>query len=522
MNRRRKHLLHCCRIPIFYLAVAALSSYLSAGLVQGADTAQSSFIEHAVQSSFHEFFDMLSIPNDPVIPANMQKNADWLEKAFQKRGFSTKQLPNNGKPMVFAEYSDMDPQRKTILFYMHFDGMPVLPDKWAQKSPYSAVLKQRNAAGEWETFDSSNLFSGKINPEWRIFARSASDDKGSIMMFLAAMDALRESGGKPKVNIKVFLDSEEETGSPSIGKVMRANLDVLKCDGMVIHDGNIHPTSRPTLVFGNRGIAYATLTVFGAKIGLHSGQYGNYSPNPAQRLARLLASMKDDDGRVTIPGYYSKTIISEADRGILAAVPDDEVAIKKRLGIARTDSVANSYQEALQYPSLNVRGMASAAIAEKVSNVVPDTATAELDLRTTPEADAAFLCRMVEGQVIQQGYHLVKGKPTDEERARYDKIASFTCYETEGNKPIRSAMDTNIGGWAYRAMKNTFKQEPVRIRMMGGTVPTAAIVGPLNVPFVIIPFANTDNNQHTHNENIRLANYINGVHAIYSLLNTGF
>lgn len=487
-----------------------------------AETAQSTLIERNAQACFREFFDMLSIPNDPVVPADMQKNANWLKKAFQKRGFSTKQLPNNGKPMVFAEYSAVDPQRTTVLFYMHFDGMPVIPDKWAQKSPYSAVVKQKNAAGEWETINSNSLFSGKIDLEWRIFARSASDNKGSIMMFLAAMDALRESGGKPKVNIKVFLDSEEETGSPSIGKVIRANLDLLKCDAMVIHDGNMHPTNRPTLVFGNRGIAFATLTVFGAKIALHSGNFGNYSPNPAQKLARLLASMKDDEGRVTIPGYYSRTKISEADRKILADVLDDEVAIKKRIGIAKTDNVAGSYQEALQYPSLNVRGMAAAAVGEKVSNVIPDTATAELDLRTTPEADAAFVCRLVEQHVIQQGYHLVKQKPTDEERARYDKIASFTCHETAGNKPALAAMDSRLGDWAYRTMKDTFKQEAVRIRMMGGTVPTAAIVSPLNVPFVIVPLVNVDNNQHTHNENLRLANYFNGVYTIYGLLNTGF
>lgn len=123
-------------------------------------------------------------------------------------------------------------------------------------------------------------------------------------MFLAAIDALKASGDTLGVNIKVVLDSEEENGSPSIGKVMAAHRDLLRSDAIVIHDGPMHSTNRPTLIFGNRGAAMGRLTVYGAKVSLHSGHYGNYSPNPAQRLATLLASMKDDTGRVTVPGYY--------------------------------------------------------------------------------------------------------------------------------------------------------------------------------------------------------------------------
>jgi hypothetical protein len=197
------------------------------------------------------------------------------------------------------------------------------------------VLKRKTANGGWEEIDSAPLFSGPLDPEWRVFGRASADDKGPIMMMLAAIDALKAGGAQPAVNVKVILDSEEEKGSPSISKVMQAHRELLRSDAIVIHDGPMHATNRPTLVFGNRGAAEARLTVYGAKVPLHSGHYGNYAPNPAQRLANLLASMKNDEGRVTVAGYYDRVKIAEADRKIMAAVPDDEAALKRRLGIAK-------------------------------------------------------------------------------------------------------------------------------------------------------------------------------------------
>jgi acetylornithine deacetylase/succinyl-diaminopimelate desuccinylase-like protein len=385
------------------------------------------------------------------------------------------------------------------------------------------VLKRRNAGGDWEEIDAAPLFDGPIDPEWRVFGRSSADDKAPIMMFLAAMDALKASGDKLGVNVKVVLDSEEEKGSPSIGKVMLAHRDLLRSDAIVIHDGPMHATNRPTLIFGNRGAAMARITVYGAKVSLHSGHYGNYAPNPAQRLATLLASMKDDSGRVAIPGYYDRVKLGEAERRIMAAVPDDETALKKRLGIARTDQVGANYQEAMQYPSLNVRGMSSAAVGDKAANIVPDQAVAELDLRTTPDSNAAYLGKLVEAHIQKQGYHLVKGTPSDDDRSRHEKLASFAM-QTEGGDAAGTPMDSAVGQWAYAAMVEAFgaKPEPVRIRMMGGTVPTAEIVGALQVPFAIVPLVNADNNQHASNENMRMGNYIDGVRTIYSLVTRPF
>ncbi|MEP7101571.1 MAG: M20/M25/M40 family metallo-hydrolase [Burkholderiales bacterium] len=498
------------------LVLAALTFGVASACAADLSPAQAS--KHA-QATFRDYFELLALPNDAIVPADVAMNVDWLAAAFRKRGFITQALPNDGKPMLFAALPGADPKRKTVLFYMHLDGQPVIASQWAQKSPWIPVLKRRTPSGEWQEMDSAALFSGPIDPEWRVFGRSSADDKAPIMMFLAAIDALKASGAASGVNVKVLLDSEEEKGSPSIGKVMGAHLDRLSCDAIVIHDGPMHATNRPTLVFGNRGAAAARLTVYGAKVSLHSGHYGNYSPNPAQRLATLLASMKGDDGRVTVAGYYDHVKLGDAERRIMAAVPDDESMLQRRLGIAKAERVGANYQEAMQYPSLNVRGMASAAVGDKVANIVPDQAVAELDLRTTPDSDAKYLVGLIESHIQRAGYHLVPGLPTDDDRARFDKLATFS-YQTQGSDAAGTPIDSAVGRWAYDAMVESFGKEPlpVRIRMMGGTVPTAEIVEALRVPFAIVPLVNADNNQHASNENMRMGNYVDGVRTIYGLL----
>ena len=475
-------------------------------------------VTRTVQKNFPEYFELLAMPNDAINASDIVKNAAWLEKAFQKRGFTTKQLENNGKPLVYAEFDKKVPGAKTVLFYMHFDGQPVLPDQWAQKSPWVAVVKQKKGSS-WEIVDAAKLQATPLDPDLRVFARSSSDDKGPIMMFLTAFDALAAANMAPAVNVKVLLDSEEEKGSVNIGKVAGANKELLKSDVLLIHDGPLHASEKPTLIFGNRGNTVVTLTVYGPKSPLHSGHYGNYVPNPAQRLATLLASMKDDDGRVTIPGYYDGVKLTDADRKIMAAVPDDEAGIRKRVGVMKTEKVGANYQEALQYPSLNIRGMQAAAIGEKGANIIPNKASAELDLRTTPEAPPEHLMKVIEDHVRSKGYYIVKDEPTDAERAEHDKIASFRL--GRGSRAARTPMDSQIGSWAYAALKQSRGgAEPVRIRMMGGSVPTDKLVDALEVPFLIIPLVNGDNNQHSYDENMRIGHYVEGVKTIATLVRT--
>ena len=477
------------------------------------------------QRNFGEFLDLLAIENGAAEPRDIRLNAAFLEEAFRRRGFDVTQASNPaGRPAVFAEYKDQVAGAKTILLYMHFDGQPVIPAEWAQDNPFAPIVKKRDANGDWKEVRREQLFDETPDPELRVFARSASDDKAPIMMLLTAVDMLRAQGKTPAIHIKVLLDGEEEIGSPSLAGMAQANQSLFAADAMAMLDGPVHESGRPTLAFGNRGVTQATLTVFGPRNPLHSGHYGNYAPNPAMRLARLLATMKDDDGRVLIPGYYDGVELTPTDREILARTGDDEPALRKRLGIAQAEKVGESYQMAMQYPSLNVRGMASAAVGDKAANVLPGAAVAELDMRTTPETDGRRLYALIRQHIERQGYHLVDGLPTDDDRARYDRLASFRLGDMEAAQ--RMPMDAAVGRWALQALRSSTApmplSEPVRIRMMGGTLPTDVLVHALELPFVLVPTVNADNNQHARDENLRIGNFITGTETIYSLLTTPF
>ena len=501
-----------------WLAFVGLFAAASSLFAQTAKLTQDQVVKFA-QQSFPEYLQLLNIPSDAAVPADIQKTAEFIANSFQKRGFSTKLLENQGKPMVYAEFKKTVPGAKTILFYMHMDSQPVVPSEWAQADPWKPVIKAKNATGKWEEVPQDRIYAQNPDPELRFFGRSTSDDKGPIMMFMAAFDAMNSLGIQPGINVKVIIDSEEEKGSPSIRAVVNANKELLKTDGIVIFDGPSHASNRPTLIFGNRGNTRTTLTVYGPKAPLHSGHYGNYVPNPAMRLAQLLGSMKDENGRVLVADYYANISLTPEEKAILLETGDDEAAIKTRVGIAKAEAVGATYQEALQYPSLNIRGMASASIGAKASNVVPHNATAELDLRTTPETPPEYLFGKVTEHIKKQGYHLTAGEPTDEERAKYDKLATYKM--GTGGKAVRTPMNDPLGVWAYSAIKNSPQnagKTPVRIRMMGGSVPTDRLVEGLAVPFVIMPLVNGDNNQHSFDENLRMGHYLDGIQTVVELV----
>jgi acetylornithine deacetylase/succinyl-diaminopimelate desuccinylase-like protein len=473
------------------------------------------------QGTFREYLELLALPDDAISPPDIQRNVDFLERAFRKRGFTTQRLDNKDKPLLYAEWPTRVPGAKTVLFYMHLDGQPVVDREWSQPSPWKPVVKQRTAAGGWEIVSSEALFAPVLDPELRVFARSASDDKAPIMMFLAAFDGLTASAASPAINVKVLLDSEEEKGSPAMRGVVEANQQLLKCDALIIQDGPRHQSERPTLVFGNRGAASVTLVVYGPKQPLHSGHFGNYVPNPAMRLARLIASMKDDHGRVTVAGYYDRVKLTAAEKKILAETGDDEAAIRRRTGIKAPDLVGANLQEALQFPSLNVRGMAAASIGDKAANVIPHQATADFDLRTTPETPPEYLFGLIQKHVQAQGYHLVNGPPTDDERAAYDKLATLRM--EAGSRAVRTPLDAPLGKWVYASLQQTSQRgAPVRIRMMGGSVPTDSLVDVLGAPFVIVPLVNGDNNQHTFDENMRIGHYLDGIRVIAGMLRSPY
>jgi acetylornithine deacetylase/succinyl-diaminopimelate desuccinylase-like protein len=480
-------------------------------------------IRVAAVASFPDYLHLLSMPNVSVgTGEGLPANADWLQKNFEKRGFKVTQVANGGKPLVIASRPGAA-AKKTVLFYLHFDGQPVVPAQWAQASPWQAVLKRKGADGKFAAVDMAQLMRPDFDPELRVFGRAAADDKGPIMMFLASLDLMKQQGIEPAINIKVMLDAEEEINSPGLAKAVEQNGELLKADALVILDAATHPSGRPTAVFGNRGVQTIALTIYGPYAPLHSGHYGNFTPNPALRLARLLAAMKDDNGRVTIPGYYDRTHFSAEEKVLLANSGDNEAALRKRFGIGSTDKVGDNYAESIQYPSLNIRGMAAADVGAKAANIIPKEAVAELDLRTTSEADATYLAGLLRAFIKQQGYTLVDGEPTTEERERHPMLARMT--EGLAAKAARQPMDAPIRHWVERSLTSAYegdggKLQPILLRSMGGTVPTWEVSAPLKLPFVLVPVVNSDNNQHAYDENLRMGNYLTGMRSMLGMLTT--
>ena len=470
-------------------------------------------------NSITEFRQLLAIPNDANYMDDILKNVSWCKEELEKRSFATKTLSTPTRPLLYAEM-DSKPQdgKPVVLFYFHLDGQSVDKSFWFQGDPYDAVLKQRVEGEGWVDLDWKELSFETYDPDWYIFARSASDSKNNFMMWLTAFDLLKDANESIPFHLKMILDFEEEKSSPSLASTVSDQKELLKADMLVIFDGPRHISNEPTLSFGARGIASVTLTTYGPVFAQHSGHYGNYAPNPALKLSKLLASMKDDDGRVVIPGFYDGIQIDKYTEEILAEVPDDEKVIKAKLGIKNSDKVADTYQKALQYPSLNIRGMASGWVGSEARTIVPATATAEIDIRLVKESDPNRLIKLLDQHIREQGFFVTDKKPTQRERLSHNSICRMNSRVSY--RAFRTDFDSDVGLWLTRAMTNAFGQVPIRHRTSGGSIPISPFVETLGVPAVSIPMANRDNNQHSPNENIRLGNYLEGVKTLYFVMRT--
>ncbi len=471
--------------------------------------------DEQTRPGMYELAELLAIPNVASDTANIRRNAEWLQAAFQARGFTAEILPTEGNPLVWAERR-FEGNDRTILFYAHYDGQPADPAAWDQADPFEPVLKAPHPEEGFGAIPMESL-DGEIDPEWRIFARSASDDKAPIVMLLRALDAMEAEGITPGSDIRVILDGEEEAGSPNLPQAIRQYRDRLEADLMLIIDGPRHPSDAPTMRFGARGIMTLRLVTYGPAEPLHSGHYGNWAPNPAQRLASLLASMKDEWGRVTIPGFYDGIEIPSGVRPLLDAVPDDEPGLLRELAIGAPDSVAASLQAAIQYPSLNVRGMGSGWIGADVRTVIPDTAVAEIDVRLVAESDHEHLFELIADHIRGQGFHLlVDESPGLDVRREHPRVAAL--HRGLAYPAYRTAMDHPQMAWVREAVDEAFQQDAVFVRTSGGTVPISPFVQQLGLPAAGVPTVNPDNNQHSPNENLRVGHFTDGVRTLVSIL----
>jgi acetylornithine deacetylase/succinyl-diaminopimelate desuccinylase-like protein len=377
------------------------------------------------------------------------------------------------------------------------------------------MLKEKNSNGEWQNIEWDAL-NGNIDEEWRIFARAAADDKAPIIMLLSALKILKDKNDYPKFNVKIIFDPEEEYGSDALLSTLDKNIERYASDIFIVMDGPAHNSNKPTLTFGCRGIASCSITTFGSKLPQHSGHFGNYVPNPVFSLAKLLSSMKDEDGKVLIKDYYEGINIDNEAAELLKAVPFDSIAFNNELGIHASEKVGRNYQESLQYPSLNVRQIGTSWTGEGLKTVIPEYAVASIDVRLVPETDGKVQLQKIKKHIEQEGYYVIDRDPTDEERRTYPKIAKFNA--SPGLNAFRTSPDLDFGKKIRARFTEDFGYEPIVIRMMGGTVPIVPLIDELNVPTVIVPMVNMDNNQHSPNENIRLGNMRQGIKICLSIL----
>lgn len=461
-----------------------------------------------------ELIELLKIPNIAADRENIRKNAELLRDMFSARGFTTEILETAGNPLVWAELRAPD-ARQTLLLYAHYDGQPVNPKAWRQPTPFTPVLREgRLEDGVTETVDLGSRQS--FEPNERIYARSASDDKSPIVGILAAVDALKSIGVERTVNLRVILDGEEEAGSPSLVPAIARHRDKLTADAMIILDSPVHPSGRPTVVYGARGNITVQLTVYGPKVALHSGHYGNWAPNPAMRLAQLLATMKED-GRVLIDGFYDGIPeLSPEERKILDSVPDEPHALLKMYGLAEPERPGLKLQDALQLPSLNIRGLSSGFVGAEARTIIPDTAIADLDLRLVKETPAHRQVALLIAHIRKQGWHVVTTDPDDATRAKFSRIVKVTT-RGEGTEAYRTDPMHPISRQVVKALTDVLGQPPVEIRTMGGTVPIAPFIDALGFPAITVPLVNFDNNQHGENENLRIGHFFRGITTLAAL-----
>jgi len=464
------------------------------------------------QQIIKEFTTLLAIPNVAADTPNIRKNAAMIVELMKQRGLNPRLLEAktpNVPPAVYGEWKSPG-ARRTIIVYAHYDGQPTDPKQWTGTQPWQPVFRSAAIEAGGQILPGPTN-EAALNPEWRIYARSASDDKAGVMAILNAFSALQDKSIALTSNVKFFFEGEEEAGSPHLGEIIELNKDLLEADAWIIGDGPVHQSGRKQVVFGARGDTNVDVTIYAAKRPLHSGHYGNWSPNPAHMLARLLASMKDDDGRVTIEGWYSDVEpLGEAERRAIAEAPQYDEELKQQLGIKRTENSGKTLMELINQPSLNINGFASGDVGALARNVIPTTATAVLDLRLVKGNDHQRQTQRLMDHIRKQGYHVTDREPTDAERAQYPLLARVNA-RAGGYNAERTKMDLPISKAVIDAVQSTSPEKIVLLPTSGGSLPLSVITERLRTVTISVPIANYDNNQHAENENIRLQNFWDGL-----------
>ena len=466
-----------------------------------------------------EFVKLLAIPNVASDKTNIRSNAELIVEMMRRRGLKPRLLEANhgtAPPAIYGEWVTPT-ATTTIVFYAHYDGQPTNRSHWIGSQPWEPVFRSAplDRGGQIIPLPAK----GQIDPELRLYARSAADDKAGVMAILAAFDALRSMKATLTSNIKIFFDGEEEAGSPNLKEVLIRNRDLLEADAWLICDGPVHQSGLKQVVFGVRGDTNVDITVYGANRPLHSGHYGNWSPNPAMQLAHLLASMKNASGRVIIDGWYDDAEqLTQAELQAITEAPDYYEQLKSELGIARPEGAGKGLLQLINEPSLNINGLSSGDVGTLARNIIPTSASVVLDLRLVRGNDYQRQVNRLVEHIVKQGFFVTDREPTNDERRKHPLLAKVN-HRKGGYNAARTPMNLAISLRVVDAVQRTTSQKVVRLPTSGGSLPLSIITENLATVTITVPIANYDNNQHAENENIRLQNLWDGI-EIYAALMT--
>lgn len=464
-----------------------------------------------------DYVELLKIPNVASDTPNIRRNADRLVAMMAARGLAPRLLEHGDPkvpPAVYGEWT-VPGATRTLVLYAHYDGQPVTPADWTSTAPFEPKLY----SDRLDRGGKPVAAGGQLDPDWRLYGRAASDDKAGVMAILTAVDALRAEGKRPAFNLKIFFEGEEEAGSEHLGAILAKHRDLLTSDGWVIFDGPAHQTGAKQVVLGVRGVMGVDITVYGPARPLHSGHYGNWAPNPALLLSKLLASMKDDSGRVTVAGFYDDvTPLTAGERAAIAAVPNGDAALKADLALGWTEGGGRPLIETTHEPSLNIDGIRSAEVGEAAANIIPATAAATLDLRLVAGNDHRRQFDRIVAHVRAQGFHVTDREPTAEERRAHKWVARVV--KKSGYNAERTSIDHPLArdvAAAVRAVQPT----AVILPSLGGSLPLYVLRETLAAPSVTVALANHDNNQHAADENLRLGNLWDAIEIAATVMTMG-
>jgi acetylornithine deacetylase/succinyl-diaminopimelate desuccinylase-like protein len=510
LRMRLRRFLVCASVALAASASAGPAFPQSAGTLQQQIRGYTAAHDREI---VRELADFLAIPNLASDSAGIRRNADHLIAMMRARGIVARllQSPSGGPPAVYGELPAPG-ATKTVVFYAHYDGQPVDTTQWSSP-PWQPLLRDKPLDLGGKPIPIPDT-PGGVSGEWRLYARSASDDKAPIVAMLSALDALRAARVVPSVNLEFFFEGEEEAGSGHLRPNLEQNASLLRADAWLFGDGPVHQSRRQQIVFGVRGVTGAELTVYGPSHGLHSGHYGNWAPNPVTMLANLIASMRDDDGHIRIAHFYDDVApISAAERRALAEIPAVDSALRVEVQLDSTEAHDAPLVERIMLPALNLRGIRGGGVGATASNTIPTEATASIDFRLVPHQTPEHVRQLVEAHLRARGFTVVDHTPAPAERMRHARLVKVTW--EAGYPATRVSMESPLAQAVTRATQAAVGTPIVRLPTLGGSLPLYTFESVLHTPVIVLPIVNHDNNQHSSNENIRLQNLFDGI-AVYA------